>query len=232
MDPASPRIPAADFSVKPVLTGEKALLRPFTEEDAVPIAQILGDPEVIRFTFEPSTDLTPQRLRSWYGSRAAQTDRLDLAVTDRATGEVLGEVVLYEWDPAARACSFRTFLGPRGRGRGIGTEATRLIVGHGFERLGLHRVSLELYAHNHRARRVYEKAGFMEEGVRRRAQWREGRWVDETLMAVSEHEWAVHRGRPAAGGVSSTVRRPSLPGPAPSPSPQAPRGPRPAGSST
>nr|WP_240449251.1 GNAT family protein [Streptomyces harenosi] len=185
------------------MTGEKTVLRPFTEADADVMHAIVHDPEVVRFTFEPSTELTPDHLRSWYGSRADAPGRLDLAVTDRATGELLGEVVLYAWDPAARACSFRTLLGPRGRGRGIGTEATRLIVGHGFERLGLHRIALEVYGHNHRARRVYEKAGFVVEGVRREAARRDGAWVDEVLMAVLDREWAAHRGRP---GVSSTVR--------------------------
>ncbi|GGL70431.1 acetyltransferase [Streptomyces fumigatiscleroticus] len=195
-----------NFSVKPVLTGEKTVLRPFTEADAEVIGEILRDPEVIRCTFEPGTELTPERLRSWYGSRADQPDRLDLAVTDRATGELVGEVVLYEWNPRARSCTFRTLLGPRGRGRGLGTEATRLIVGHGFERLGLHRIALELYGHNHRARRVYEKVGFVVEGVRREAALRDGRWVDEVLMAVLDREWAVHRGHPGTTG--SAPRRP------------------------
>ncbi|WP_405908485.1 GNAT family protein [Streptomyces sp. NBC_00828] len=192
------------FSDKPVLTGEKTVLRPFTEADADGIWEILDDPDVIRFTFEPSTELTLERLRSWYGSRATQPDRLDLAVTDRATGELLGEVVLHEWDPAGRNCTFRTLIGPRGRGRGIGTEATRLIVGHGFEQLGLHRIALELYSHNHRARRVYEKVGFVEEGVRRQTQLCDGEWADETLMAILAHEWADHRGHPDL--VSSTAR--------------------------
>ncbi|MEU9288484.1 GNAT family protein [Streptomyces sp. NPDC048275] len=196
----------ADFSLKPVLTGQKTVLHPFTEDDAIGIAEILKDPEVIRFTFEPSTEITPQRLRSWYGSRAAQADRLDLAVTDRGTGELVGEVVLHDWNPADRSCTFRTLIGPRGRGKGIGTEATRLIVGHGFERLGLHRISLEAYTHNHRARRVYEKVGFVEVGVRRQAQLRDGVWVDETLMAILADEWAVHRGHPEGGAVSSTAR--------------------------
>ncbi|MCX4974355.1 GNAT family N-acetyltransferase [Streptomyces sp. NBC_00554] len=192
------------FSDKPVLTGEKTVLRPFTRADADGIWEILDDPDVIRFTFEPSTELTLERLRSWYGSRATQPDRLDLAVTDRATGELLGEVVLHEWDPTGRNCTFRTLIGPRGRGRGIGTEATRLIVGHGFEQLGLHRIALELYSHNHRARRVYEKVGFVEEGVRRQTQLRDGEWADETLMAILAHEWADHRGHPDL--VSSTAR--------------------------
>jgi len=207
-----------DFSVKPVLTGELTVLRPFTEDDAAGIAEIIDDPEVIRFTFDSSTELTPERLRSWYGSRSAQTDRLDLAVTDRATGELLGEVVLYEWEPASHSCTFRTLVGPRGRGRGIGTEATRLIVGHGFEQLGLNRIQLQLYADNHRARRVYEKVGFVEEGVRRQALTRGEDRVDETLMAVLAQEWAAlpHSrlrssggtpiGRPDIDAVSSTVR--------------------------
>ncbi|MEV0633441.1 GNAT family protein [Streptomyces sp. NPDC050619] len=192
-----------DFSVKPVLTGEKTVLRPFTEADADGIWEIIQDPEVIRFTFEPSTELTLERLRSFYGSRATQPDRLDLAVTDRTTGELVGEVVLYEWDPTARSCTFRTLIGPRGRGRGLGTEATRLIVGHGFGQLGLHRVQLEVYGDNHRARRVYEKVGFVVEGVRREAALRDGEWTDDVLMAVLDREWAAHRGFP--GGVSSTA---------------------------
>lgn len=81
-------------------------------------------------------------------------------------------------------------------GPGFGTEATRLIVGYGFEELGLHRVQLEAYRHNHRALRVYEKVGFVTEGVRRETQVRDGEWVDEVLMAILDHEWP---------GVSSTA---------------------------
>ncbi|MEU6376665.1 GNAT family protein [Streptomyces sp. NPDC046909] len=181
----------SDFSVKPVLTGEKTVLRPFTEADAEAMWEIIGDPEVIRFTGDSPGELTPRRLRDWYGSRSDQPDRLDLAVTDPATGEVLGEVVLYEWDPGARSCTFRTLIGPRGRGRGIGTEATRLVVGYGFGQLGLHRIQLEAYAHNHRALRVYEKAGFVREGVRRETELRDGVWVDEVVMGILDRDWVA-----------------------------------------
>ncbi|MEU9591161.1 GNAT family protein [Streptomyces sp. NPDC048219] len=192
-----------DFSVKPVLTGDRTVLRPFTEADAEHMWEIVNDPEVVRFTFPPDSALTPERLRDWYGSRGARPDRLDLAVTDPADGELLGEVVLYEWDPVNRSCTFRTLIGPRGRGRGVGTEATRLIVGHGFEQAGLHRVQLEVYGNNHRALRVYEKAGFVVEGVRREAAWRDGEWVDEVVMAVLDREWAVHGGRPEEADVTA-----------------------------
>ncbi|MFI6351924.1 GNAT family N-acetyltransferase [Streptomyces sp. NPDC050743] len=179
------------LSVKPTLAGRKTVLRPFTEADADVMWEIIADPEVRRFTYEPSTELTLERVRSWYGSRATAPDRLDLAVTDPETGELLGEVVLHEYDPAAASCTFRTLIGPRGRGRGIGTEATRLIVGYGFGQLGLHRIQLEVYGHNARARRVYEKAGFVVEGVRREVQRRDGEWADEVIMSILDREWAA-----------------------------------------
>ncbi|WP_399885169.1 GNAT family N-acetyltransferase [Streptomyces sp. BBFR51] len=186
-----------DFSVKPVLTGDRTVLRPFTEADAERMWEIINDTEVAHFTGAPPHELTPEVLRDWYGTRGAQTDRLDLAVTDPAGGEVLGEVVLHDWEPEHRSCTFRTLVGARGRGRGMGTEAVRLIVGHGFEQLGLHRIQLDAYGYNHRALRVYEKVGFVREGVRREAEWRNGAWVDEVLMSVLDHEWAAHRGYPA-----------------------------------
>ncbi|KUM99750.1 acetyltransferase [Streptomyces yokosukanensis] len=194
-----------DFSRKPVLTGERTVLRPFTADDAEAMWEIIGDPEVVRFTFAPRTELTLEGLRSHYGGRTAEPGRLDLAVTDPATGELLGEVVLYDVDTRARSCTFRTLLGPRGRGRGAGTEATRLIVGHGFERLGLHRIELEVYGRNARARRVYEKVGFVVEGVRREVALRDGVWEDEVVMAILEHEWAAHRGYPGADPAGAAV---------------------------
>ncbi|GAB2458213.1 hypothetical protein GCM10027162_63270 [Streptomyces incanus] len=87
---------ARSFTGKPTLTGDRTVLCPFTEADADTMWEIIRGPEVVRFTFDPSVGLTPGKTRSWYGSRSAQPDRLGLAVTDRATGDLVGEVVLNE----------------------------------------------------------------------------------------------------------------------------------------
>lgn len=136
------------------------------------------------------------RLREWYSSRNEQPDRLDLAVVDRETGACVGEAVLNEWEPESSSCNFRILIGPRGRDRGLGTEATRLLLAHAFETIGLHRVSLEVYAFNPRAQRAYEKVGFVPEGVRRDALRFDDEWVDSVLMSVLASEWWKHRGRP------------------------------------
>ncbi|MEE6271780.1 GNAT family protein [Georgenia sp. MJ206] len=191
---------AADLATKPVLVGERAVLRPFAPDDAAVMAEILRDPELNRLTGSVHSTAEARaaapdldRLRQWYGTRNDQPDRLDLAVVDRATGMLVGEVVLNDWDPANASCNFRILLGPEGRGRGLGTEATRLILEHAFATVGLHRVSLGVFAFNPRAQHVYARAGFVVEGVEREAHRFDGEWVDSILMAVLDHEWAARR---------------------------------------
>lgn len=65
----------------------------------------------------------------WYESRAAQGDRLDLAIVDQTTGLCVGEVVLNNWNEDDDTCNFRILIGPSGRNRGIGSEATRMVLG-------------------------------------------------------------------------------------------------------
>jgi RimJ/RimL family protein N-acetyltransferase len=186
----------SDFSIKPVLTGDLVTLRPFVDEDVPVFLEAVADPEVARLTASPPGGPGEEQTRQWYGSRNDQDDRLDLAVVDRSGGACVGEVVLNEWDPHNGSCNFRILLVAAGRNRGLGTEAIRLVVGYGFEQLRLHRISLEVYSHNPRARRAYEKAGFVAEGVLRQVLRDGDGWVDSTVMSILAPEWAVHRGRP------------------------------------
>ncbi len=75
------------------------------------------------------------------------------------------------------------------------------MLAHAFDTLGLDRVELEVYKFNPRARRVYEKVGFVHEGTKRHAlRWDED-WVDVDLMAMLDRDWSA-RGRPS---VAATV---------------------------
>jgi RimJ/RimL family protein N-acetyltransferase len=193
--------PRPDFLSKPTLRGEQVLLRPVTVDDVPALMPIFRDAETSRLTgIHGDGEPDEARIRTWYDTRRDQDDRLDLAVVEQTTGNVVGEAVLNEWDPGNESCSFRICLVPGTYGHGLGTEATRLIVGYGFEKLGLHRVSLEVYAFNPRARRAYEKAGFVAEGVLRDALLWEGKRVDATVMSILAPEWFHHRGCPEAPG--------------------------------
>jgi RimJ/RimL family protein N-acetyltransferase len=69
--------PTTDFSVKPVLTGDVVVLRPFRADDIPVLAAIIDDPEVRRFTGNAHLTFDRQQLQSVYQARAHQADRLD-----------------------------------------------------------------------------------------------------------------------------------------------------------
>lgn len=179
------------FSHKPTLVGSLVTLRPIAAGDADTIDRIVReDPEIAKLTgsVHSSTEqlegMPIEDLRDIYGRWATADDRLVLAIVDVVTQEMVGEVVLNEWDEDNRSCSYRTLIGAEGRGRGLGTEATRLMVEHALTTMGLHRVSLEVYDFNPRARHVYEKVGFQHEGTGREALLFDEDWVDVHYMAM------------------------------------------------
>jgi RimJ/RimL family protein N-acetyltransferase len=73
---------------------------------------------------------------------------------------------------------------PDFRGRRVSDEAARLFQRHLIFELGYHRLQLEIYGFNERAMRHAERAGFVREGVKRKADRRHGEWVDGVLYGL------------------------------------------------
>ena len=73
---------------------------------------------------------------------------------------------------------------PDFRGRHLADEAARLLQRHVIFDLGYHRLQLEIYGFNERAQRHAERAGYVKEGVRRRAYWRNDDWVDGVIYGL------------------------------------------------
>jgi RimJ/RimL family protein N-acetyltransferase len=73
---------------------------------------------------------------------------------------------------------------PRFRGGKVADQAARLFQRHLILELGFHRLQLEVYGFNERALSHAERSGFVREGVRRKAYWRNDEWVDGVLFGL------------------------------------------------
>jgi RimJ/RimL family protein N-acetyltransferase len=82
---------------------------------------------------------------------------------------------------------------PGFRGRRVSDEAARLFQRHLIDDLGYHRLQLEIYGFNERAMRHAERAGFVKEGVKRKAYLRHGEWVDGVLYGLIAEDLAGDR---------------------------------------
>lgn len=177
---------------KPLLTGEKVILRPFKNEDFSFIEECLKDPEVLKLTGSDS-DFDREATLHWYNTRNKQTDRLDLAIVDRSKDFVVGEVVINAYDEKDHSMNFRILIGPRGRNQGLGTEATRLIIDYVFEKTKLNQLTLSVFDFNPRARYVYEKVGFVQSSIDKNDLEFEGNWIDSINMILTRENWLDRR---------------------------------------
>ncbi|MGI8716288.1 MAG: GNAT family N-acetyltransferase [Lapillicoccus sp.] len=169
---------------QPTLTGAKVRLEPMGTQHFEGLWPMFADAEGQRLT-ATLRRFTEEQVRAGLARARGRTDRADWAIVRVADDEVLGEAVLHQLDEDNCSMSYLVSLvGPEVFGRGYGTEATRLVRDFALGPLNLHRLSLEVLAFNKRAIAVYVTCGFVREGVRREALWRDRRWHDVIDMAI------------------------------------------------
>ena len=151
------------------------------------------DPEVVRLTGSQK-NFTREEVLGFFLACFDDPDRRDFLLLDPA-GKIIGESTINEIDWELRSANFRIgIFRPAARGKGIGSWMVEVTRDFAFEALKLHRLELDVFSFNPRARRVYEKAGFKVEGVLRDAMKDGDRYADDILMAILEDEWRALKG--------------------------------------
>jgi RimJ/RimL family protein N-acetyltransferase len=100
-------------------------------------------------------------------------------------GQLAGTMAFERTNQRSRIASLGALaVHPDHRGGHVGNEAARAFQQHLIRELGFHRLQLEIYGFNERALRHAERSGFIREGVRRKAYWRNDVWVDGVLYGL------------------------------------------------
>ncbi len=169
------------------LAGELCYLRPLREADIQGNwLHWFNDPEVTRYMLRGTFPTTVESQRDFYRHVTSGSDSdLVLAVIARDGDVHVGNIGLHRIDWQSRYAEYGVVIGERAVwGRGIGTEATRLLCRHGFDRLNLHRIWLGVFAAHAAAIRMYERIGFKVEGTLREEILRDGRYHDKLIMGL------------------------------------------------
>ena len=166
-----------------MLKGERVFLRPLSEEDIGNIYKGTKDEESIYMT-GTRAPFTEEEVRAAYKRFMEDPDRVDFAICT-ADGMVIGDAAVQEIDRENRKAVFRIALHSNEHfGKGYGTEAVMLVQQYTFEQLKLNRLELQVFSHNPRGIRAYEKAGFKKEGILRQALYFNGTFSDEIIMSM------------------------------------------------
>ncbi|OPX61865.1 MAG: putative acetyltransferase YhhY [Methanomassiliicoccales archaeon PtaB.Bin134] len=105
-------------------------------------------------------------------------------------GRPIGNTGIEEISWRYRRASIGIMIGEKDHwNRGYGSDAVNTLLRYCFEELGMRRVELITDSDNHRAQKAYAKCGFKVEGVMRQYRTKNGRLVDDVMMAILSTDW-------------------------------------------
>ncbi len=168
-DGAGAAAPGAPSLGWPRLTDGRLLLRPFEPEDAPAVQAACDDPDVAHWIYGLPTPYTLADAQ-WFiadaRDRLLRNERARLAVTDAASGELLGSASL-DLFAGREAAEIGYWVKREARRRGVALGAARLIADWAFGEVGVERLELLTYPGNHVSQALAARLGFAREGLLR-----------------------------------------------------------------
>lgn len=167
-----------------MLQGENVKLAPLRTADIPVLFEWINDRNEVlhssayRPVHEPSHE-------AWFEDIRQRKDVAIFGIRLIGSDQLIGSCQLLEIHPVYRTAELQIRIGvAESRGKGYGTEATRLLLRFAFCDLDLRRVCLHVLGTNARAIRMYEKCGFVREGLLRQAAHIDGNYVDVVVLGV------------------------------------------------
>jgi RimJ/RimL family protein N-acetyltransferase len=165
-----------------MLKGENVLLRPVKRADIAFFLKWFNDPEVIQYLdmFLPMTEMGEEKFIEEIATVRANSSALLVMEAVKCEGsQPIGSIALSGINNKDRWATFGIAIGEKDYwSRGYGTEAARLLLKYGFEQLNLHRIASNVFSFNERSLKMHIKLGFVEEGRRRKAVFKNGQYWD------------------------------------------------------
>jgi RimJ/RimL family protein N-acetyltransferase len=150
----------------PEVRGEGVVLTSWREEDLPAVLEIAADPTTSRWSGSLRHVHTLEAARAWMADRTAE-GRLDWAVRDATTGELVGRTGLFRFRDGPNTAELGYGVHPAHRRRGVAVAAVGTVVRYATEELGLHRIQLVHAVDNVASCAVAVRSGFAYEGIER-----------------------------------------------------------------
>ena len=163
---------------------ESVRLELLSEAHLGPVAAMLSDPDVMRFTRvpDPTPADFPQQWLAVYEAGRRDGTREGFAVFD-GDGAFVGVALVFGIDRDEGEAELGYMVAPAARGRGVATAMLRALTARAFAETGVQRIRLVVDVENPASLRVAERAGYVREGVMRSVHFKNGRRIDAVLLS-------------------------------------------------
>lgn len=107
----------------------------------------------------------------------------------------IGNIALQNINNTYRSADLSIIIGEKDYwGKGYGKAACELMLEHAFNAMNLRRVAIGTFATNYGMLALATSLGFRDEGIRRKAAWKNGKYIDIVEFGLLREEWQdAHR---------------------------------------
>lgn len=166
-------------------------LRELERKDIPTINRWRNNPELVALLGAPFRYINSAVDEKWFDMYMGnRNSTIRCSIVD-SEDEPIGLITLASVDYLNQSAELHIMIGEEGNcGKGIGTFALTRMLEHAFSNMNLHRVELAVLEDNRRARALYEKVGFVEEGKKREVRYKNGKFVDMVMYSILKRDFA------------------------------------------
>ncbi len=182
----------------PTLTTERLVLREIRPEDAPFWLRHFSAPDVVELTsYDAPADLkaAEAEIERYCTSLRREGTGIRWGITFRGSDDLVGTLGYYRWvaDRDRRAEMGYDLL-PEHRGKGLMTEAMRVVLAYGFKTMTLNRVEAIVDSRNGPSMRLLERLGFHRDAYLHQSTWFHSRFIDDVVFSLLAAEWRATAG--------------------------------------
>lgn len=154
-------------------------------------------------------DISEDQQESWYRERgnnsnpnhvyfeihmSASTTHDKASKVQLSSGQIIGCTGLHYIDWRLGSAEFSIFLMPQAQGAGLGRDALITLFNYGFREMNLHKIKAEVFDGNKALPMYTDILGMTVDGISRHSQFRDGTYINSTMLSILEHEWFSKHG--------------------------------------
>lgn len=172
-----------------MLRGKNIYLRLLEREDIPKRTSWINDEETNRM-FRFDWPISVSKSQQWFNTTMLDNTKIHFVIVDKHTNQLIGMTGLLGITHKDKHAEVYLTIGEKDyRGKGLSTEVLKLLIQYSFENLGLERLYAHNFIYNIASQKMFEKVGFMKEGVMRKHSFKNGKLEDINIYGLLKEEW-------------------------------------------
>lgn len=172
------------------INGKKIYLRPMELSDMDAYQTMINDETISQKVVGWSFPVSKEEQLSWYHKVIGDSKNKRFSVVLKQNDEVVGMVTLSSIDWHNRSATHGIKLLPScPKGEGIGTDAVITLMKYAFEEVNLNRLDGSWIEYNIPSMKLYKKCGWSEEGIKKEAIYRNGKYHNLVIAGITKSEY-------------------------------------------